>query len=125
LSRLCNTVLNRPSTEWEKAPAPGILDYIAARARDLAAKLGYIRNLPPPPGGGSGSGQPGAGHGFQCMKSLDEPVLVDGVPVLVAQPEDCYQGRWAHFNPNINLQSQYWWIRHIFYGSRSGFGSDL
>jgi hypothetical protein len=83
-----NNKFNSPSNEWEEAPAPGFLDYIAARGRDLAAKLGYIRSPPNPVGGG-------VGQGFQCMKSLDEPVLVDGAPVLVPQPEDCYQGRFG------------------------------
>ncbi len=85
-----------------------ILEFLSSRASNLAAKLGYIRQRPPTDGVKSG-GEVGEGEtlleegetplveealeeGFQCMKSLDEPVVVEGQPVLVAQPEDCHQG---------------------------------
>jgi hypothetical protein len=84
-----------------------ILEFLSARASNLAAKLGYIRQRPPTDEAKSG-GEVGEGEtllegenlreeetleeGFQCMKSLDEPVVVEGQPVLVAQPEDCHQG---------------------------------
>ncbi len=78
-----------------------ILDFLSSRASNLAAKLGYIRQRPPTDAAKSGA-EVGEGEtlleeetleeGFQCMKSLDEPVVVEGQPVLVAQPEDCHQG---------------------------------
>ena len=91
--------------EEEEGAAPSylasILENLVARGRALAAKLGNIRNPPPSAGG---EGQLAAGGSFQCMKSLEEPVMVEGQPVLVAQPEDCYQAR-ANVNKSFDIRT--------------------
>jgi hypothetical protein len=85
------------SESWSVMSYPAaLMEFLAARGSILAAQLGYLRTRPPRDGGSSrvdeAAAVEGRMEGFQCMKDLDEPVVVNGQPVLVAQPEDCHQG---------------------------------
>ena len=76
----------------QAAPGSGsVFSFLKNSLRRLGVKFGYMRKVEP---------HPDVVHDFQdenldlypeyqCMSSDDQPVLINGLPVTVNQPQDC------------------------------------
>ena len=82
-------------------PTPfSLLGSIKSALTRLGKKFGYLKKnqqqeIP------EQESSPGSGFAFQCMTADDKPILVDGQPVMVADPGDCHQFYLQDLDPTL------------------------
>ena len=84
-------------------PTPfSLLGSIKSALTRLGKKFGYLKKSEQQENPGTDQeSSPGSGFAFQCMTAEDKPILVDGKPVMVADPGDCHQFYLQDLDPTL------------------------